>query len=65
VRLTVPGRHLMLAGANERMARLPGIPVARTKTAAYVACSLLAVLSGFFSPATPGTSTASWDAGRT
>jgi ribose/xylose/arabinose/galactoside ABC-type transport system permease subunit len=48
VRRTVPGRHLVLAGANERMARLSGIPVARIKTAAYVACSLLAVLSGVF-----------------
>jgi ribose/xylose/arabinose/galactoside ABC-type transport system permease subunit len=48
VRSTVPGRHLVMAGANERMARLSGIPVARTKTAAYIACSLLAVLTGIF-----------------
>jgi ribose transport system permease protein len=48
VRFTVPGRHLVMAGANERMARLSGIPIATTKTAAYIACSLLAVLSGIF-----------------
>jgi ribose/xylose/arabinose/galactoside ABC-type transport system permease subunit len=48
VRRTRPGRHLVMAGANERMAMLSGIPVARVKTAAYVACSLLAVLSGSF-----------------
>jgi ribose/xylose/arabinose/galactoside ABC-type transport system permease subunit len=44
----VKGRHLMMSGANERMAYLSGIPVARVKTAAYVACSLLAVVSGVF-----------------
>jgi ribose transport system permease protein len=48
VRRTVSGRHLVMVGANERMARLSGIPVAWTKTAAYVACSLLAVLAGIF-----------------
>jgi ribose transport system permease protein len=48
VRRTLPGRQLVLAGANERMGRLSGIPVASTKTAAYIACSLLAVLSGLF-----------------
>lgn len=48
VRRTRPGRHLAMAGANERMAVLSGIPVARVKTAAYIACSLLAVLSGSF-----------------
>ena len=48
VRRTVSGRHLVMVGANERMARLSGIPVAWTKTAAYIACSLLAVLAGIF-----------------
>jgi ribose/xylose/arabinose/galactoside ABC-type transport system permease subunit len=47
-RYTVPGRHLVMAGANERMAFLSGISVARTKTAAYIASSLLAVVSGIF-----------------
>ncbi|MGQ0669114.1 MAG: ABC transporter permease [Actinomycetota bacterium] len=42
------GRQLVMLGANERMARLSGIPVARLKVLAYVACSLLAVLAGVF-----------------
>lgn len=42
------GRSLVLTGANERMAYLSGIPVARVKTAAYVASALFAVLSGIF-----------------
>jgi ribose/xylose/arabinose/galactoside ABC-type transport system permease subunit len=45
---TVPGRHLVMAGANDRMAALSGIPVSRVKTMAYVTCSLLAVLTGIF-----------------
>jgi ribose/xylose/arabinose/galactoside ABC-type transport system permease subunit len=45
---TVAGRRLLLTGANERMAYLSGISVARIKTAAYVASALLAVLSGIF-----------------
>jgi ribose transport system permease protein len=48
LRHTVPGRYLVMAGANERMARLSGIPVTAVKTAAYVASSLLAVVSGVF-----------------
>lgn len=48
IRRTVFGRHLVLTGANERMAHLSGIPVARVKTAAYVASALLAVVSGVF-----------------
>lgn len=47
-RRTIPGRSLVLAGANERMAFLSGIPVARLKTAAYCASALLAVLTGTF-----------------
>ncbi|MFN8622646.1 MAG: ABC transporter permease [Chloroflexota bacterium] len=47
-RRTVSGRGLVLSGANERMAFLSGIPVARLKVAAYIACSLLAVLAGIF-----------------
>ena len=42
------GRQLVMSGANERMAHLSGVPVARVKTSAYLACSLLAVLSGIF-----------------
>jgi ribose/xylose/arabinose/galactoside ABC-type transport system permease subunit len=45
---TVRGRQLVMAGANERMAYLSGIPVVRIKTAAYVASSLFAVLAGVF-----------------
>lgn len=45
---TVFGRSLVLTGANERMAFLSGIAVARVKTAAYVASALLAVLTGIF-----------------
>lgn len=45
---TIPGRSLVLSGANERMAFLSGIPVARVKTGAYVASALLAVLTGIF-----------------
>jgi ribose transport system permease protein len=45
---TVAGRNLVLTGANERMAYLSGIPVARIKVTAYVASALLAVLSGVF-----------------
>jgi ribose/xylose/arabinose/galactoside ABC-type transport system permease subunit len=47
-RRTVAGRSLVLAGANERMAVLSGIAVARLKVAAYVVCALLAVLAGLF-----------------
>jgi ribose/xylose/arabinose/galactoside ABC-type transport system permease subunit len=47
-RRTIAGRGLVLAGANERMAYLSGIPVARLKVAAYVACALLAVAAGVF-----------------
>jgi ribose/xylose/arabinose/galactoside ABC-type transport system permease subunit len=45
---TAGGRSLVLTGANERMAFLSGIPVARLKVVAYVTCALLAVLAGFF-----------------
>jgi ribose/xylose/arabinose/galactoside ABC-type transport system permease subunit len=45
---TVSGRGLVLTGANERMARLSGIPVVRLKVVAYVACALLAALAGLF-----------------
>jgi ribose/xylose/arabinose/galactoside ABC-type transport system permease subunit len=44
----IRGRQLVMAGANERMAVLSGIPVARLKTAAYVASALLATLAGVF-----------------
>jgi len=45
---TIPGRSLVLSGANERMAFLSGIPVPRVKTGAYVASAVLAVLTGVF-----------------
>lgn len=47
-RRTLAGRDLVMTGANERMAYLSGIPVARLKVAAYVICALLAVVSGVF-----------------
>ena len=47
-RRTVSGRNLVLTGANERMAFLSGIPVARLKVAAYIGAALLAVLAGVF-----------------
>lgn len=48
LRRSVPGRRLVMAGANERMAALSGISVTRVKTAAYVISSLLAVVGGLF-----------------
>lgn len=48
LRRSVPGRRLVMAGANERMATLSGVSVPRVKTAAYVASSLLAVVGGLF-----------------
>jgi ribose/xylose/arabinose/galactoside ABC-type transport system permease subunit len=45
---TISGRRLVLAGANERMAFLSGVPVVRLKVLAYVVCALLAVLAGVF-----------------
>lgn len=45
---TIPGRSLVFSGANERMAFLSGIPVARLKTAAYVASALIAIVTGIF-----------------
>jgi ribose/xylose/arabinose/galactoside ABC-type transport system permease subunit len=45
---TVPGRRLVLAGANERMAFLSGVPVVRLKVVAYVTCAALAVVAGIF-----------------
>jgi ribose/xylose/arabinose/galactoside ABC-type transport system permease subunit len=43
---TVTGRRMVMAGSNEEMGRLSGLPVDRYKTCAFVACSLLAVVSG-------------------
>lgn len=45
---TLSGRRFLLSGANERMAELSGVRTSRTKLAAYVACALLAVVSGAF-----------------
>lgn len=43
---TVTGRQMVMSGSNEEMGRLSGLPVDRYKMGAFVACSLLAVLSG-------------------
>lgn len=43
---TVTGRRMVMAGSNEEMGRLSGLAVDRYKIGAFVACSLLAVLSG-------------------
>lgn len=43
---TVTGRRMLLAGSNEEMGRLSGLPVDRYKVGAFVSCSLLAVLAG-------------------
>ena len=40
------GRELFAIGGNEEAARLSGIPVARSKTLAYLACGLLAAVAG-------------------
>jgi ribose/xylose/arabinose/galactoside ABC-type transport system permease subunit len=45
---TIPGRRLVLTGANERMAYLSGVPVVRLKVIAYVTCAVLAVIAGVF-----------------
>lgn len=45
---TLAGRRFILSGANERMAELSGVRTSRTKLAAYIACALLAVVSGAF-----------------
>lgn len=42
------GRELVMLGANERMARLSGVPVARIKVLAYIGCTLFAVAAGVF-----------------
>ena len=46
VHRTVTGRRMVMAGSNEEMGRLSGLPVDRYKTGAFVVCSLLAVLAG-------------------
>ena len=43
---TVFGRNLYAVGGNEEASRLAGIPVVRTKLAAYAACAGLAALAG-------------------
>lgn len=40
------GRRMVMAGSNEEMGRLSGLPVDRYKISAFVACSLLAALAG-------------------
>ena len=46
IRKTASGRRMTMAGANEEMGRLSGLPVDRFKFGAFVACSLLAALAG-------------------
>ena len=46
IRKTASGRRMTMAGANEEMGRLSGLPVDRYKFGAFVACSLLASLAG-------------------
>lgn len=43
---TVTGRRIVMAGSNEQMGRLSGLPVDGYKVVAFVVCALLAVLSG-------------------
>jgi ribose/xylose/arabinose/galactoside ABC-type transport system permease subunit len=43
---TATGRRMMMAGSNEDMGRLSGLPVDRYKVVAFVTCSLLSVLAG-------------------
>lgn len=43
---TATGRRVTMAGSNENMGRLSGLPVDRYKIVAFVACSLLAVVAG-------------------
>lgn len=40
------GRQLYAIGGNEEAARLSGVPVARAKTLAYVACGAMAAVAG-------------------
>jgi ribose/xylose/arabinose/galactoside ABC-type transport system permease subunit len=43
---TANGRGMTMAGANEEMGRLSGLPVDRYKFGAFISCSLLAALAG-------------------
>ncbi|MET0910405.1 MAG: hypothetical protein ABWZ99_13135, partial [Ilumatobacteraceae bacterium] len=43
---TANGRRMTMAGANEEMGRLSGLPVDRYKFGAFISCSLLAALAG-------------------
>ena len=46
LRYTRFGRHLFAIGSNERMARLCGVPMSRTKIAVYTVSGLLTGLAG-------------------
>jgi ribose/xylose/arabinose/galactoside ABC-type transport system permease subunit len=46
LRYTRFGRHLFAIGSNERMARLCGVPIARTKIAVYTLSGVLTGLAG-------------------
>jgi galactofuranose transport system permease protein len=49
VRKTLFGKYLLVTGGNEDAAYLAGIPTARVKMAAYIACAALAGLAGLIS----------------
>ena len=49
------GLHLYAVGGNPEAARRAGINVARVRTAAFMICSTLAVLSGLFAASQTGT----------
>ena len=46
LRYTRFGRHVLAIGSNERMARLCGVPIARTKIAVYTLSGLLTGVAG-------------------
>lgn len=46
IRHTTFGRHILATGGNEAAARLAGVPVLRTKLAAYIIAGVLAGLAG-------------------
>ena len=48
LRRTRLGAHLLAVGGDQEVARLAGIPVARTHVAAYVLCAGMAGLAGVF-----------------
>jgi ribose/xylose/arabinose/galactoside ABC-type transport system permease subunit len=53
-RATTFGRYLAAVGGNEAAARLAGVPVVRTRLAAYVICAVLAGVAGLVETARLG-----------